>query len=67
MVGIAELIGTTTAAMARVLSSRGQHGGMEQSAGVVTTSDVHIPTDSVLRSVLRHGVRLQMFTGIATQ
>lgn len=63
VVGIAELIGTATAAMAAalvdVLGTRVRHGG------VVTTSDAEVPTESLLRLVLRHGVRLQEFNGVA--
>jgi len=62
VVGIAELIGTATAAMAAamvgVLASRVHHGG------VVTTSDDDLPVDTVLRAVIRHGVRLQEFNGV---
>ncbi|WP_116998308.1 hypothetical protein [Desertimonas flava] len=60
--GIAELIGTATAAtaaaMVAFLSRREEHGG------VVTTSDADLPTDDILRDVLRYGVRLQAFTGV---
>ena len=62
VVGIAELVGTATAAVAAamvgVLSTRVHHGG------VVTTSDNDLPTESALRSVLRYGVRLQEFNGV---
>jgi hypothetical protein len=62
VVGVAELIGTATAAtaaaMVALLSNRRQHGG------VMTTSDPDLPATDVLRTVLRHGVRLQEFTGI---
>lgn len=60
--GIAELIGTaaaaTASAMVAVLSRRAHHGG------VMTTSDDDLPTDEILRDVLRFGVRLQAFTGV---
>ena len=62
VVGIAELVGTATAAMAAAVvdcsSTRVHHGG------VVTTSDDDLPTESLLRSVLRYGVRLQEFNGV---
>lgn len=62
IVGIAELMGTAAAAMAAamvgVLATRVHHGG------VITTSDVDVPVDTVLRSVIRHGVRLQEFNGV---
>lgn len=62
VVGVAELIGTAAAAMAAamvgVLSTRVHHGG------VITSSDADVPAESVLRSVLRHGVRLQEFNGV---
>jgi hypothetical protein len=32
--------------------------------GVITTSDDDLPTESLLRSVLRYGVRLQEFNGV---
>ena len=32
--------------------------------GVVTTSDPDLAVGAVLRDVLRHGVRLQAFTGV---
>lgn len=60
--GIAELIGTATAAtaaaMVAAIAHRSEHGG------VVTTSDDDLATADVLRDVLRHGVRLQAFTGV---
>jgi hypothetical protein len=62
VVGIAELVGTATAAMAAALvgliGTRVHHGG------VITTSDDDLPTESLLRSVLRYGVRLQEFNGV---
>jgi hypothetical protein len=44
--------------MVSVLAA-GDRGG-----GVVTTSDVDVPTREALDHVTRHGVRLQSFTGI---
>lgn len=62
VVGIAELVGTATAAMAAalvgLLCTRVRHGG------VITTSDDDLPTEALLRSVLRYGVRLQEFNGV---
>ena len=62
IVGIAELTGTAAAAVAAamvsVLAIRDNHGG------VVTTSDEELPTREVLDHVVRHGVRIQSFTGI---
>ena len=62
VVGIAELVGTATAAMAAavvgLIGTRVHHGG------VITTSDDDLPTESLLRSVLRYGVRLQEFNGV---
>ncbi len=62
VVGIAELIGTAAAAMAAamvgVIGTRVHHGG------VITTSDADLPAESLLRSVLRYGVRLQEFNGV---
>lgn len=68
VMGVAELLGTATAAVAaamvgeivrRVTSDR-------RHAGVVTTSDADIDVAQVLRDVVRHGVRLQAFTGVPT-
>jgi hypothetical protein len=62
VIGVAELIGTaaaaTAAAMVAVLASS------EREGGVVTTCDADLSTSSILGDVLRHGVRLQEFTGI---
>jgi hypothetical protein len=63
VVGVAELIGTaaaaTAAAMVTLVASGSHPGG-----GVMTTSDADLPAAAILRNVLRHGVRLQEFTGI---
>jgi hypothetical protein len=60
--GVAELIGTASAAVAAsfvdVIASD------QTVAGVVTSSDEHVPTRDVLQAVARRGVRLQAFTGI---
>jgi hypothetical protein len=60
--GIAELMGTATAAMASAMVGllADRHGR----GGVVTTADDDLPTGDVLRAVLRYGVRLQAFTGV---
>jgi hypothetical protein len=62
VVGIAELAGTAAAAMAaaivNVLAMRVHHGG------VITTSDDDLPSEMLLRTVLRYGVRLQEFNGV---
>ena len=67
VVGIAELAGTATAAMAAALvgliGTRVHHANSHQH-GVITTSDDDLPTESLLRSVLRYGVRLQEFNGV---
>lgn len=68
VMGVAELLGTATAAVAvamvgelvrRLWSDRHR-------SGVVTTSDVDLDLSQVLRDVVRHGVRLQAFTGVPT-
>jgi hypothetical protein len=62
VIGVAELIGTaaaaTAAAMVAVLASG------NSADGAVTTCDPELPTSTILRDVLRFGVRLQEFTGI---
>ena len=64
VVGVAELIGTaaaaTAAAMVAVVAGRSAEGG------VMTTADPELPAAVIVRNVLRHGVRLQEFTGIPT-
>jgi hypothetical protein len=62
ILGIAELVGTATAAVASAMVSVIAAGDRE--GGVVTTSDVTVPTREALDHVTRHGVRLQAFTGI---
>jgi hypothetical protein len=62
VVGVAELIGTAAAAVATAmvaLLGTGSHA-----SGVLTTSDPDLAAATVLHNVLRHGVRLQEFTGI---
>ena len=60
--GVAELIGTAAAAMAAAMVTLLSDDTRD--AGVLTTSDPELPTAVVLGNVLRHGVRLQEFTGI---
>ncbi len=64
VVGVAELIGTaaaaTAAAMVAVVAGRSADGG------VMTTADPELPAAVIVRNVVRHGVRLQEFTGIPT-
>lgn len=62
IIGIAELLGTTAAALAAAFVDLLASG--EAAAGVVTTSDASLPTDELLATVQRGGVRLQAFTGI---
>lgn len=60
--GIAELIGTAAAAVAAAMV-----GAIARAAapvGIVTTSDPDLDLDTVLRDVVRYGVRLQAFTGV---
>ncbi len=60
--GVAELIGTTTAAVAASFVDVLADGGL--GPGVVTAGDESLPTSTLLRAVARRGVRLQAFTGI---
>lgn len=62
VVGIAELVGTAAAAMASAMV--GMIGARAQHGGVITSSDADLPAASLLRSVLRYGVRLQEFNGV---
>ncbi|MET0144417.1 MAG: hypothetical protein ABW328_06490 [Ilumatobacteraceae bacterium] len=62
IIGIAELIGTATAAVAAAFVELVVAGGAP--VGVVTTSDDSLPTSDLLAAVTRGGVRLQEFTGI---
>jgi hypothetical protein len=62
VVGVAELIGTAAAATAVAMVTLLATG--PRPGGVVTTSDPDLPAAVVLGNVLRHGVRLQEFTGI---
>ena len=62
ILGIAELVGTATAAVASAMVSVLAAG--DRAGGVITTSDADVPTRDALDHVTRHGVRLQSFTGI---
>ena len=62
ILGIAELVGTATAAVASAMVSVLAAG--DRAGGVVTTCDADVPTRDALDHVTRHGVRLQSFTGI---
>ena len=62
VVGVAELIGTAAAATAAAMVA--MLAGGPQPGGVMTTSDPTCRRPPILRNVLRHGVRLQEFTGI---
>jgi hypothetical protein len=62
VVGVAELIGTAAAATATAMVNLLAAG--PRPVGVVTTSQPDLATAPVLGNVLRHGVRLQEFTGI---
>ena len=60
--GIAELVGTASAATAAVLAEAALAG--ELPAGVVVLGDERLPTSDLLDRIARHGVRLQEFTGV---
>jgi hypothetical protein len=62
VVGVAELIGTSAAAVAAAMVAL--LAGGTRPGGVMTTADPDLPAAAILRNVLRHGVRLQGFTGI---
>ncbi len=62
VVGVAELIGTAAAAVAAAMVALLSTGTRQP--GVMTTSDLDLPAATILGNVLRHGVRLQEFTGI---
>lgn len=61
VVGVAELLGTAAAATASAMVGALAAGVRP---GVVTTADDDLDTADVLGAVLRHGVRLQQFTGV---
>lgn len=62
--GVAELVGTSAAAMATALAAASINGVLP--TGTVCTSDARLPTLDLLRTVERLGVRLQEFTGVPT-
>jgi len=62
ILGVAELVGTASAALAAVLAASVAAG--ELPAGMVVTSDAGLDTVGLLRRVEAAGVRLQEFTGV---
>jgi hypothetical protein len=62
ILGVAELVGTASAAVAAVFASAAAAG--ELPVGTVVTSDANLDTLELLRRVERAGVRLQEFTGV---
>ena len=62
--GVAELVGTATAATVAAFATAVADGIMP--TGPVAPGDAGLPTIDLLRRVGRHGVRLQEFTGIPT-
>jgi hypothetical protein len=62
ILGVAELVGTASAAMAAVFASAAH--AHELPPGAVATSDAQLDTLELLRRVEAAGVRLQEFTGV---
>ena len=62
IVGIAELVGTATAATACAFVEAVLDGSVP--AGVVAPGEASLDTTRLLRSICRLGVRLQQFTGV---
>ncbi len=62
IVGIAELVGTATAATAAAFTVEALHGRLP--AGVSRAGDAALDTPGILRTVGQLGVRLQEFTGV---
>jgi hypothetical protein len=62
ILGIAELVGTASAAVAAVFAAAAVAG--EFPVGTVVTSDARLDTIGLLRRVESAGVRLQEFTGV---
>ncbi len=60
--GVAELVGTLTAATATAMTAEALAGGLP--SGVVTACDEPLDTVGLLRTIARLGVRLQEFTGV---
>jgi hypothetical protein len=61
--GIAELVGTATAATAGAFLDLATDGALP--SGLIVPGDESLPTSRLLHSVERLGVRLQEFTGVA--
>ncbi|MGB0112201.1 MAG: hypothetical protein WBP59_03190 [Ilumatobacteraceae bacterium] len=62
IVGVAELVGTTTAATAGAFAVELAHGRLP--TGVVIAGDEQLDTVGMLSTIERLGVRLQEFTGV---
>jgi hypothetical protein len=62
ILGVAELVGTASAAVAAVFASAASAG--ELPSGTVATSDANLDTIGLLGRIERSGVRLQEFTGV---
>lgn len=62
VLGVAELVGTASAAMAAVFAAAA--GAAELPTGIVVTSDADLDTVRLLRHIEAAGVRLQEFTGV---
>jgi hypothetical protein len=63
VVGVAELVGTATAATAAAFTTMALEGGLP--AGCVVAGEGRLPTRELLSRVESFGVRLQEFTGRA--
>jgi hypothetical protein len=62
IVGIAELVGTATAATATAFTAHALMGRLP--AGVIRSADAGLDTLGILRTIGQLGVRLQEFTGV---
>ncbi len=62
VLGIAEAVGTASAATAAVFAAAALSG--ELPIGAVITSDEHLDTTTLLRRIEAEGIRLQEFTGV---
>ena len=62
ILGIAELVGTATAATATAFAEAAVRGDLPE--GVVRSSDARLDTTALLRTIEHLGVRLQEFTGV---
>lgn len=65
VLGVAELVGTSSAATAVAFVEECLAGGLP--AGVVRAGDDHLDTVSILARVEAHGVRIQRFTGVPSR